>query len=191
MQHETGIITSTHAFRTPHTVSQHRSTNTGNCERVKRDVRIRLKIIQSIRDMNFYKNEKKKKRERDVYLPIFGKASSSQRRSKVCQSVTRRFFSYKILCLCRERCIYPEKSFPSSLCQWAAPFCTWAVNRHNIYDISFRKSWKRIFCIYTYIHKCIYIYIHIYLRKRDLTKKRKIGQMKGNERREQSRDIIR
>lgn len=46
-----------------------------------------------------------------------------------------------------------------------------------------------ILYIRIYINVCIYI--HIYLRKRDLTKKRKIGQMKGNERREQSRDIIR
>lgn len=36
MQHETGIITSTHAFRTPHTLSLHRSTNIGNCGRKKK-----------------------------------------------------------------------------------------------------------------------------------------------------------
>lgn len=61
IQHETGIITSTHAFRTPHTVSQHRSTNTGNCERVKKKKKSIKNLFEkniSIWDINFEKKEK-------------------------------------------------------------------------------------------------------------------------------------
>lgn len=160
MQHETGIITSTHAFRTPHTVSQHRSTNTGNCERVKRDVRIRLKIIQSIRDMNFYKNEKKKREKHSTYQ--FSEKRLPPNSGAKFAKVRRADFSRIKFFVFAESDVSIQKNlFRHLFANEGRHFAheLWIDITYTIYLLGNRGNG---YFVYTYIHKCMYIYTYIF-----------------------------